>query len=176
MPDEAQSVAVDRELVTKIVAGYVRRNPIGADQIDALISTVHDALADVGKPAQLPDERTPAVPIRRSIQRDQVICLECGWSGKVLRRHISAHEITVDQYRQRWGLSPDHALVAPGYSDHRSAFAKQIGLGRRRNGTSAEEPAVVAAHETPLKQPRSRRSTRGRSSRAETPVSASAEE
>jgi len=175
MPDEAESIAVDRELVTRIVAGYLRRNQIGADQIGALISSVHDALAGVAKPSQPPDERIPAVPIRRSVQRDRVICLECGWSGKILRRHISGHEITVDQYRQRWGLSPDHALVAPGYSEHRSAFAKQMGLGRRRNGASAEEPAAVAAHETPPK-PRSRRSTRGRSSRAETQVSASAEE
>src|SRR5882757_11504676 len=90
MPDEAPSPTLDRKLTTNIVAAYVRRNQIGADQLPILISTVHQALATVGKPvAQFARERTPAVPIRRSIHRDYVVCLECGWRGKMLRWHLA---------------------------------------------------------------------------------------
>src|SRR4051812_35843951 len=116
MSDDSQSIKFDRELATKIVAAYVRRNQIGADQIGTLISTVHQALAGSGQPSEK-KELTPAVPIRRSVQHDRVICLECGWSGKMLRRHITGHDLSVDQYRLRWGLSPDHALVAPEYAE-----------------------------------------------------------
>ena len=74
-------------------------------------------------------ERTPAVPIRQSVHRDYVICLECGWRGQMLRRHIAnGHELTVEQYRTRWNLSRDHPMTAPGYSERRSTLAKQAGL------------------------------------------------
>lgn len=143
MPDEPPSTTIDRELATKIVAAYVRRNQIGADQIGTLISTVHQALAGAGKPTEEPEQLIPAVPIRRSVQNDRVICLECGWAGKMLRRHITGHDLSVDEYRQRWGLSADHALVAPSYAELRSAFAKQVGLGRRGNGGSAARRTTV---------------------------------
>jgi predicted transcriptional regulator len=168
MPDEPQSTTLGRELATKIVAAYVRRNQIGADQIGTLISAVHQALAGAGTVAEEFKELTPAVPIRRSVQHDRVICLECGWAGKMLRRHITGHALSVDEYRRRWGLSSDHALVAPAYAETRSAFAKQIGLGRRRrNGASTEEAAadVPAASASP-KKPRSRDSTRRGASKA----------
>src|ERR1041385_4456587 len=102
MSDELQSTTIDRELATKIVAAYVRRNQIGADQIGTLISAVHQALAGAGKPAEKPEALTPAVPIRRSGQQDRVICLECGWAGKMLRRHIGGHGMSADEYRRRW--------------------------------------------------------------------------
>ena len=130
MPDDSRSTT---ELATEIVAAYVRRNQIGTDQIGTLISAVHQALAGAGKPAEKPEELTSAVPIRRSVQQDRVICLECGWGGKMLRRHISSrHEMSADDYRRRWSLSPEHPLVAPAYAEFRSDFAKQAGLGRRR--------------------------------------------
>ena len=106
MPDEVPPPALDRELTTNIVAAYVRHNQIGADQLPILISTVHQALATLGKPvAELDRERTPAVPIRRSVHRDYVVCLECGWRGQMLRRHLATgHELSVDQYCARWKL------------------------------------------------------------------------
>ena len=122
MPDEQPSATLDRELTTNIVAAYVRRNQIGSDQLATLILTVHQALVGLGKPV---DEgsgpRTPAVPIRRSVQHDYVVCLECGWRGLMVRRHLATgHGLSVDDYRARWNQreedlfdrlsnhSPDH--------------------------------------------------------------------
>jgi predicted transcriptional regulator len=134
MPDEPLPASANQELTAEIVAAYVRRNQIGTEQLGTLISTVHQALADLGKPAAEPvAERTPAVSIRRSVHHDKVTCLECGWAGSVLRRHLgTAHGLTVDQYRARWSLPRDHAMVAPAYSERRSGLAKQLGLGRTR--------------------------------------------
>jgi predicted transcriptional regulator len=161
-------VEVHTELTTNIVAAYVRRNQIGADQLPILISTVHQALASLGKPvAQFDRERTPAVPIRRSIHRDYVVCLECGWRGKMLRRHLaSGHELSVEQYRVRWNLPREHPMTAPSYSEQRSSLAKQIGLGRGRGrgrSASREEPGPVAPEIPAAAQPRSRRRGRPRS-------------
>jgi predicted transcriptional regulator len=147
MPDNQPPQPVDRELATKIVAAYVRRNQIGADQIATLISTVHQALAGLGKPAEPGQtERTPAVPIRRSVSRDYVVCLECGWRGQMLRRHIAtAHGLTVEEYRARWNLPADHAITAPAYSERRSGLAKQAGLGRLGQTAAADTSAPVTA-------------------------------
>jgi len=157
-------VEVHTELTTNIVAAYVRRNQIGADQLPILISTVHQALASLGEPvAQFDRERTPAVPIRRSIHRDYVVCLECGWRGKMLRRHLATgHELSVEQYRVRWNLPREHPMTAPSYSEQRSSLAKQIGLGRGRSA-SREEPEPVAPEIPAAAQPRSRRRGRPRS-------------
>jgi len=112
MPDEPPSPTLDIELTTNIVAAYVRRKQIGADQLPALISNVHQALIDLSKPStEANQERTPAVPIRRSVDRGYVVCLECGWRGQMLRRHLAnRHGLTVEQYRARWNLSPDHPI------------------------------------------------------------------
>ena len=138
MPDELPS-----EFTAKIVAAYVRRNQVQPDQLAALISTVHHALGGLGKPAtEAAAERIPAVSIRRSVHHDHVICLDCGWRGQMLRRHVTtAHGLTVDEYRARWKLPADHAMTAPAYSERRSTMAKQLGLGRTR-GASAETMAV----------------------------------
>ncbi len=134
MPDEPPPASANQELTAEIVAAYVRRNQIGTKQLGTLISTVHQALADLGKPAsEAVVERTPAVSIRRSVHRDYVVCLECGWQGKMVRRHLgTAHGLTVEQYRARWNLPRDHAMVAPTYSERRSTMAKKIGLGRTK--------------------------------------------
>src|SRR5215471_12329248 len=109
------SATLDRELTTNIVAAYVRRNQIASDQLATLISTVHRALASLGKPsAETEVERTPAVPIRRSVHPDYVVCLECGWRGQMLRRHLATgHGLSVDQYRTRWKLPRHHTLTTP---------------------------------------------------------------
>ena len=152
MPDEQPT-----ELVAKIVAAYVRRNQVQPDQLAVLISTVHQALGQLGKPAaEAEGPRTPAVPIRRSVHHDHVICLDCGWRGQMLRRHVTtAHGLTVEQYRVRWNLPADHAMTAPGYSERRSTMAKQLGLGRTR-WASAAATAVPETETTTAPQPRRR--------------------
>jgi predicted transcriptional regulator len=167
MPDETPSASLDRELTSAIVAAYMRCNQIGSDQLGALISTVHQTIAGLGKTvAEVSSERTPAVPIRRSVHQDFVICLECGWHGQMLKRHLATgHGLSVDQYRARWNLPREHPMVAPGYSERRSGLAKQIGLGRGRM-VSHEEPEPVAPEPLAATQPRSRR--RGRPRSAET--------
>jgi predicted transcriptional regulator len=164
MPEGPPPALLDRELTSMIVAAYVRRNQVGADQLATLISTVHQALAGLGKPvAEVSGERTPSVPIRRSVHRDFVVCLECGWRGQMLRRHLATgHGLSVDQYRAHWSLSREHPITAPGYSERRSGLAKRIGLGRGRRA-SREEPEPVAPEEPPAAQPRSRRQGRPRS-------------
>jgi predicted transcriptional regulator len=167
MPDEPPSLTLDRELTTNIVAAYVRHNQIATDQLPALISTVHQALVGLVKPAAETEvERTPAVTIQQSVHRDYVVCLNCGWRGQMLKRHLAtAHGLTVEQYRVRWNLSRAHEITAPGYSERRSGLAKQIGLGRGRRA-SREEPEGVAPEGAAAPQPRSRR--RGRPRSAET--------
>ena len=146
MPDELPS-----EFTAKIVAAYVRRNQVPPDQLASLISTVHQALGQLGKPAEPVVGRTPAVSIRRSVHRDYVICQDCGWRGQMLRRHVTtAHGLTVEEYRARCNLAADHAMTAPAYSERRSTMAKQIGLGRARGasveatGSAAPETSAVA--------------------------------
>jgi predicted transcriptional regulator len=150
MSDDQPPVSANRELATRIVAAYVRRNQIGSDQIPTLISTVYQALTGLGKPTPETATRTPAVPIRQSVRRDYVVCLECGWRGLMLRRHITtAHGLTAEEYRSRWNLPWEHPMVAPAYSEHRSGLAKQLGLGRgRRKSTASDttsEPETGAA-------------------------------
>jgi predicted transcriptional regulator len=141
--------AVDQSLVAKLVSSYVKKNHLPPADMPALINTVYQSLLSLGKPHE-PEPPTPAVPIRRSVTRDYVVCLECGWRGHVLRRHLQArHGLSPDEYRRRWRLLSDHALVAPAYSERRSGIAKQLGLGRY----GREEPPA----DTPAKPRRSRR-------------------
>jgi len=124
----------DREHVAKIVSAYAKRNALAADQLPALIATVHGALASIEgggqpEPAIGPE---PAVPIRRSIQPEAIICLDCGHRQKMLKRHLTtAHQLTPDEYRKRWGLKSDYPMVAPNYTARRSELAKSYGFGRR---------------------------------------------
>jgi len=149
----------------KIVAAYLRRNPMPADQLGTVILTVHQALNGLGKAAPKAEgPRTPAVSIRRSVHRDYVVCMDCGWRGQMLRRHVAtAHGLSVEEYRARWNLLADHAMTAPGYSERRSTMAKRIGLGRARASVEAPEPA---APETSAAAPRQR----GRPRSAATPA------
>ena len=164
MADEPPSTSSNRELTSTIVAAYVRKNQIASDQLATLISTVYQALSGIGKPAaETESERTPAVPIRRSVHRDYVVCLECGWRGLTLRRHLTAgHGMSVDQYRARWNLSREHPITAPSYSERRSGLAKELGLGRGRR-RSREEADAVVPETPPAPQQRSRRPRRPRS-------------
>jgi predicted transcriptional regulator len=119
--------------VTKIIASYVGNHTLSADQLSALIVSVDQAIRHLGTPIQSPPPRMPAVPIKRSVQHDHVICLECGFRGKTLRRHLGTrHGLRVAEYLRRWKLPSDHPLTAPAYSEQRSTMAKELGLGRKR--------------------------------------------
>jgi predicted transcriptional regulator len=148
MPDEP--LTIPRLLTATIVGSYLRRNQVPADQLATVIATVHQTLLGLRKPAEEPTPAlTPAVPIRRSFSRDHVVCLECGWRGKVLRRHLrTRHALTPEEYRARWNLKPDHLLIAPAYSERRSVFAKELGLGGRRSARRGRRRGQRNAPET----------------------------
>ena len=133
MDSDNTSRSVDLRPVTKIVASYVGNHALAPHQLSGLIVSVQQAISQLGKPIQPEPARMPAVPVRRSVQRDRVVCLECGFKGKTLRRHLSMrHGLQVSEYLRRWDLSSDHPLTAPAYSEQRSTMAKQLGLGRKR--------------------------------------------
>jgi predicted transcriptional regulator len=118
-------------LVAQIVSGYVKKNHVVPADISTVINAVHQSLLSLRK-APEPTPQAPAVSIRQSVRTTYVVCLECGVRGKMLRRHLrESHGLNPNEYRAKWGLSPDHPITAPGYSQARSAFAKQIGLGRK---------------------------------------------
>ncbi len=122
-------------MATEIVAAYVSNNPIAANQIPEIINTVYTSLQTLnGQPAEVPSEPPkPAVSIRRSVMPDYIVCLEDGKKLKMLKRHLrAAYGMTPEEYRTKWGLAADYPMVAPNYALQRSAFAKKIGLGRKK--------------------------------------------
>ena len=118
------------ELVTRIVSAYVSKNNLPPTALPQLINTVHEALARPGEAAAgLPE---PAVPIKKSIRPDYIVCLEDGKKLKMLKRHLNtAYNMSPDEYRKKWGLPSDYPMVAPKYAATRSELAKKIGLGRK---------------------------------------------
>jgi predicted transcriptional regulator len=140
---------VDQSLVARVVSSYVRKNAVPPADMPTLISTVYQSLLTLGQPP-VPEPPTPAVPIRQSVTRNHVVCLECGWRGQALRRHIQVqHGLSRDDYRARWGLPSHHALVAPAYSQRRAGIAKELGLGQReRRSPSAETAARPARRQS----------------------------
>ncbi|HTZ79481.1 MAG TPA: MucR family transcriptional regulator [Stellaceae bacterium] len=120
-------------LTTEIVAAHVSNNTIAAGDLPQLISQVYQSLAGVGKgSAQAVERPEPAVPVKKSIHPDYIICLEDGKKLKMLKRHLkTAYNMTPEQYRERWALPPDYPMVAPNYARQRSRLAKEIGLGIR---------------------------------------------
>lgn len=159
MADELKYPGAYPALVTKIIASYVSHHNVSPEQIPELISSVHRTFDNLGRPEAPQGSPTPAVPVRRSVLRDAVVCLECGWKGKMLRRHLSTrHGLTGEQYLKRWNLPSDHPLTAPTYSEQRSNLAKELGLGR--GGRQAEAPV---AERPPPRRGRPRSSSRAAS-------------
>lgn len=145
MDSDNKPESVDLRPVTKIVASYVGNHTLPPDQLPALIIAVQQTIRQLGKPIQAPTARAPAVPVRRSVQRDHVVCLECGFRGKTLRRHLGMrHGLQVAEYLRRWDLPSDHPLTAPAYSEQRSTMAKQLGLGRKRSRIRARSRRAKA--------------------------------
>jgi predicted transcriptional regulator len=143
-----EAKAIDPALVAQIVRSYVAHNNLPSTELPNLIATVHRSLAGLDAPAEIP-AREPVIAINRSYGRDFVICLDCGWRGQMLRRHLTvSHGLSRSDYRARWNLKNTHPITAPAYSERRTAMAKQIGLGlgfgrSRQPSQSASEPAAV---------------------------------
>jgi predicted transcriptional regulator len=131
--DEAGQAGDLLALTTEIVAAHVSNNTVPLSDLPQLINQVYNSLANIGSAAAPPAERPqPAVPIKKSVHADYIVCLEDGKRLKMLKRHLkTAYNMTPEAYRERWGLAPEYPMVAPNYARQRSRLAKEIGLGTR---------------------------------------------
>jgi predicted transcriptional regulator len=120
-------------LTAEIVSAHVSNNPVSITDLPNVIQEVYRTLQTLGQPAPpAPEKPQPAVPIKKSITPEFLICLEDGKKLKMLKRHLkTAFNLTPDQYREKWGLGSDYPMVAPNYTKHRSTLAKKIGLGTK---------------------------------------------
>jgi predicted transcriptional regulator len=122
-------------LTAQIVSAHVSNNAVAPDALPSLIQDVYRTLAGVGREPIQADKPQPAVPVKKSVFPDHIVCLEDGKKLKMLKRHLkTAYDMTPEQYRERWGLTPDYPMVAPNYAKHRSSLAKKIGLGTKPRG------------------------------------------
>jgi predicted transcriptional regulator len=135
MPEQASTTSV-LGLTAQIVSAHVSNNSVSPDALPSLIQEVYRTLSGVGRePTTQPDRPQPAVPVKKSVFPDHIVCLEDGKKLKMLKRHLkTAYNLTPDQYRERWGLGSDYPMVAPNYAKHRSSLAKKIGLGTKPRG------------------------------------------
>jgi predicted transcriptional regulator len=134
MPDSSQHPDA-LALTAQIVSAHVSNNSVTTDALPALIQDVYRTLAGVGRDPVMPEKPQPAVPAKKSVFADHIICLEDGKKLKMLKRHLkTAYNMSPEQYRERWGLPPDYPMVAPNYARHRSSLAKKIGLGTKPRG------------------------------------------
>lgn len=120
-------------MTTEVVAAYLGNNSVPAMQISEVISTVHDALKGLSDGSREPELEPlkPAVPIKKSVTPEYIICLEDGKQLKMLKRHLrTTYDMTPEEYRAKWGLPANYPMVAPNYAKQRSEFAKKIGLGK----------------------------------------------
>jgi predicted transcriptional regulator len=123
------------ELAADIVSAYVSNNSVPASDLGTLINDVHTALLRVtaGIAPIVPEALKPAIPVKKSVTNDYIICLEDGKKFKSLKRHLrTQYNMSPEEYREKWGLPPDYPMVAPNYAKARSALAKQMGLGQQR--------------------------------------------
>ena len=125
-------------LTAKIVAAHVSNNSVALGDLPGLIHQVHQALRGIEAPSATPPRPAPAVPVKKSVMPDYIICLEGGKKLKMLKRHLkTAYNLSPEQYRERWSLPPDYPMVAPNYAKQRSQLARDLGLGtksKRRRG------------------------------------------
>ena len=136
-------------LTAQIVAAFLSNNAMAIADLPGVIQSVHRALSDVASsaPAPVAEKLVPAVPVKKSVTPDYIICLEDGKKLKMLKRHLAtSYNLTPDDYRARWGLPPDYPMVAPNYAAQRSSLAKAAGLGQK----AVPAPVVEA---TPAKRP-----------------------
>ncbi|HYG90543.1 MAG TPA: MucR family transcriptional regulator [Azospirillum sp.] len=122
-------------LTAKVVAAYVGNNPVPVIDLPALISSVQAAFRGLGEEKAAPQktEQAPAVPIKKSVTPDYIVCLEDGKKLKMLKRHLkTVYDLSPDEYRAKWNLPPDYPMVAPNYAKARSEMATKLGLGRKK--------------------------------------------
>jgi predicted transcriptional regulator len=148
MSDESDTNVL--RLTAKIVSAHTRKYQVAADTLPELIHYVWRSLATAGTDEPAPALPTPAVPIRKSVFPDHIVCLEDGKKLKMLKRHLQAsYSMTPEQYRQKWGLPADYPMVAPNYANHRSSLAKQSGLGRKPGSAAPEQMNPVEKSKKP---------------------------
>lgn len=131
-------------LTADVVSAYVSNNPVPAGELPSLIGQVHAGLASrmYGTEDVKSEAQKPAVPVRKSVTPDYIVSLEDGKKFKSLRRHLATHcGLTPEEYRAKWGLPADYPMVAPNYAAARSALAKTMGLGRKRQEAEKAAPS-----------------------------------
>lgn len=135
MPEQETTTTETDELLaytTKITAAYVSNNSVSPDTIPAIIHSVYASLLNIGNARNSTNTIKPAVPIKKSLTDDYIVCLEDGKKLKMLKRYLrSHHDMSPDEYRTKWQLPADYPMVAPAYAAKRSEFAKKIGLGKK---------------------------------------------
>jgi predicted transcriptional regulator len=131
MAENSSSAERLTALAAQVAASYVAHHDVAVDDLPQLVATIYQALARAGQSGTAAENRRePAVPVRRSVSADYIVCLEDGKKLKMLKRHLkTSYNLTPEQYRERWGLTADYPMVAPNYAKQRSRLAKQIGLG-----------------------------------------------
>jgi predicted transcriptional regulator len=133
LTDDKSKIA---ELTAAVVSAYVANNSVSQSELPKLIQEVYRTLADatVGSAETFEHvELKPAVPVRKSVHPDHIVCLEDGKKFKSIKRHLRTHhDLSPEQYREKWGLPSDYPMVAPNYAEARSTLAKKIGLGQKR--------------------------------------------
>jgi predicted transcriptional regulator len=139
------------KLTAEVVASYVSSHRVAPAELDIIIGSVGSSLAEVGDPPQaVPARMEPAVPVRRSVGKNHLICLVCGQKQKTLKRHLAVrHQLSPADYRDRYDLRSDYPLVAPSYAALRSEMARRTGLGRK---PALAEPAVAPRKRRPTRQ------------------------
>ena len=126
--------SVEVEITSEIVSAYVSNNPMPAESLPRLVRYVFDAVHEISTSNGnvLAEKKAPAVPVKRSVQEDYIICLEDGQKFKSLKRHLRSHyNMSPEEYREKWGLPYDYPMVAPSYAKKRSQLARDLGLGRK---------------------------------------------
>jgi predicted transcriptional regulator len=122
------------ELTADVISAYVSNNPVPVSELPSLIAQVHQSLVGLtnGSATEPVEKLVPAVPIKKSVTPDYIVCLDDGKKFKSLKRHLkTTFGITPEEYRVKWNLPSDYPMVAPAYAAARSALAKQMGLGRK---------------------------------------------
>lgn len=156
MSDDHKSIDTNLERAVGIVAAYVSHNSLRASDLPELIASVHSSirlLAQGHAPVLVAPPEAPAVPIKKSVTKDYIVCLEDGKKFKSLRRHLSSfHNLTPEQYRTKWGLPSDHPMVAPSYSATRSQLAKDSGLGHVTKDDGEKDESEPAKAPDPVKK------------------------
>jgi predicted transcriptional regulator len=137
------------KLASEIVAAYVSNNPLPPDHLAGMIKSVHATLGGLSTPSAIAEPAItlkPAVPVKKSVGQDYIVCLEDGKKLKMLKRYLRSHyNLSPDEYRAKWQLPADYPMVAPAYAAQRSEFAKKIGLGRAAPVARTKRRVVSAA-------------------------------